>query len=737
MNAQTMHHKADGSAARAERGDGMNRRQFLVTAMAAAGGMAIGVGSGADAATMTADPAAKINPPGSELNAWIVIDPAGKVLIRVAQSEMGEGIFTALPMIVAEELGCDWADVRAEYADAGRNRETKVYRSMLTGGSGAVRRSREMLQQAGASARVRLVAAAAKKMMVDPATLVVEKGHVHHRPSKRSLGFGVLAADAAGVAIAQEPAIKTPDQFTLIGQPVARLDTPHKVTGKALYGIDVRLPGMLYAAVAVCPVFGGTVKSFDQSAILSRRGIKAVVKIDNGVAVVADNFWRAKEALAVLPIEWDKGAGAGTDSRGFAEDYRRALDGETVVAKKNGDPAPLLAAAKQPVGALYEVPYLSHAQMEPLNCTAHVTDQKVEVWIGTQNPDSALEQAAKAAGRPIEQVVLHNCFLGGGFGRRAVNDELTQAVTVSMAVGAPVKLIWTREEDMRHGRYRPQAAIRFKAAIDATGVPQALEVCTAVGSLVRSLGFGKAESGFEGAAIEGLANMPYKIPNFETRCVLKNTHVPVMFWRSVGSSQNAFAMESFIDEMAHAAGKDPLTLRRDLLDGHEDYLKVLDLLAQKGDWGKPLPAGRGRGLAIHESFGTIVGEIAEVTVGQGGTVKVDRVVAVVDCGHVVNPRTVEMQMESGIIYGLTAALTGAITIKDGAVVEGNFDTYPVMRLADSPKIETYFSLSKGTRWGGIGEPGTPPIAPALCNAIFAATGKRIRALPLLRDGKIA
>jgi isoquinoline 1-oxidoreductase beta subunit len=559
---------------------------------------------------------------------------------------------------------------------------------------------------------------------------VAANGKVTHQASGKSLNFGALAADAASIKLAQEPAIKQPHEYTLVGKSMARLDTPLKVDGSAKFGIDVKLPGMLYAAVAVCPVFGGTVKSFDGTAALKRRGVTHVLPLPNGVAVVADRFWRAKEALAAVKIDWDYGAGAGTDSQGFDHDYRAALDGAAVVAKTTGDVARGFAGGGKIIEAVYEAPHLAHAPMEPLNATASVEPDRVDVWIGTQNADAALQLAAKTAGVKPEQVYVHNCFLGGGFGRRAVNDELAQAVAVSKAVGKPVKVLWTREEDMRHDRYRPQAAIRLKAAVGAKGEIASFEARTAVGSIQRSLGWGKAESGVEPAAVEGLANIPYALDALKIDCILKNTHVPVMFWRSVGSSINAFVVEGFIDELAQAAGEDPYRFRRKLLAGRPDFLAVLDTIAERSDWDKPLPQGRARGLAIHESFGTIVGEVAEIAVSPKGEVKVERVVAGVDSGHVVNPRHVEMQIESGILYGLTAALFGQITIKDGRVEQSNFDTYQIARMSDAPRIETHLVLSGGAKWGGIGEPGTPPIAPAICNAIFAATGKRIRKLPV-------
>ena len=711
----------------------ISRRRFIVAGLSAAGGLAIGVAIPglARALPLAPEPWSKDAPTPSEVNAWILIEPDDSVVVRFARSEIGQGSFTALPMIVAEELECDWSKVRAEYASANRQvRENDVYRSMSTGGSQSVRQSREYLQQAGASARVRLIEAAARQWGVPVGECVARQGKVIHESSNRSLGYGALAADAAKITLAQEPTIKTPDQYTLIGKPMARLDTPLKINGAAKYGIDTRLPDMLYAAVAVCPVFGGTVKSYDAQKILGRRGVHSVVPIENGVAVVADRFWRAKEALAALPIEWDYGPNASTDSAQFRQAYRDALDGPAAVARNDGDTAAALANASRVVEALYEVPHVAHATMEPLNATAHVQADRVDAWLGTQNAEAALKRAAAVAGVPPEQVYVHNAFGGGGFGRRSWNDELVHAVTVSKAVGKPVKVIWAREEDMRHDRYRPQAAIRFKTALGSDGMPVALEIRTAVGSILRSLGMSTVANGVEPMAVEGLANNRYKIANQKIDCVLKNTHVPVMFWRSVGSSQNAFAMESYIDELAHAAGQDPYKFRRALLADHPDFLHVLDTVAEKGDWGKPLAAGKGRGIAIHESYGTIVGEIAEVAVSPKGEVKVERVVVAVDSGHVVNPRTVEMQMEGGVIYGLAAALYGEISIKDGRVEQANFDTYQMVRLADAPKIEVHLALTGGKKWGGIGEPGTAPIAPAVCNAIFAATGKRIRALPI-------
>jgi isoquinoline 1-oxidoreductase beta subunit len=714
----------------------LGRRDFLVTALTAAGGLAIGVsipGIG-EAASLPGVPYDAV-PPDGEVSAWIMIEPDDTVVIRVAKSEMGNGAMTAMPMIVAEELGCSWSKVRAEYASANRNlREATVYKGMTTGGSGSVRGSRPYLQQAGASARARLIQAAALRWKVPAADCQAADGKVTHGASGRSLTFGALAPEAAKVVLAQEPAIKTPDQFTLLGTPRLRLDTPSKVTGQAIFGLDVRRPDMLYAAVVLCPVPGGVLKSFDPEPVLARRGVTNVVPIPGGVAVVADRYWRARQAALTLPVEWDFGAGAGASSAQFAKAYRDALDGPLTNAKSVGDTETALKSGKV-IEAVYEVPYLAHAPMEPLNCTAHFQGDRLDIWMGTQAADSATKMAAKTAGIEPEQVYVHNCFLGGGFGRRAINDELVQAVTVAKAVGKPVKLVWTREDDMRQDRYRPQAALRFRAALGADGRPTAFVAQTAVGSILKSVApmmqINMGDNAIEPMAVEGLANLPYAIANLRVDAVLKNTHIPVMFWRSVGSSQNAFAVESFIDEMAHEAGQDPYQFRRKLLEAKPDFLRVLDMAAEKSNWGEKMPPGKGRGIAIHEAFGTIVGEVVEVAVDPKGKVRCERVVVVADCGHLANPLSAAMQLESGVIYGLTAALYDAITVKDGAVEQGNFDSYRMVRMADSPKIETYFALSGGDKWGGLGEPGTPPIAPALCNAVFAATGRRIRSLPVV------
>jgi isoquinoline 1-oxidoreductase beta subunit len=712
------------------------RRAFIVSALTAAGGLAIGVSiPGFAGAVTTPGSMPQALPVGAaEVNAWILIESDDSVTVRVAKSEMGQGIMTALAMIVAEELQCDWKKIKVEYADANRNfREGQPYKDMSTGGSSGVRVSRPFMQQAGASARVRLIEAAAKRWKVPASECQAVDGQVVHAAGKTSLGYGALAADAAKINLEAEPAIKTPDQFTLIGKPQARLDTRVKVNGEAIFGMDIRVPNMLYAAVVTCPVPGGTLKSYDAKPILARRGIHSVVPLPGGAAVVADRFWRAKQAAEAMQVEWDYGAGAGVNSADIRREYRAALDGPVENAKTVGDVASVFKNGKV-IEAVYEAPYLAHATMEPLNCTVHVQPDRVDIWMGTQAPDHAAGLAAEAVGMSADKIYIHNCYLGGGFGRRAANDEMMQAVAIAKTLDQPVKLVWTREEDMRHDRYRPLAAIRFRSVLDKDGMPSAIEAQTAVGSILKSLGailyLPSLMKGLEPMAVEGLVNMPYAVPNLKVDAAIKNNHVPIMFWRSVGSSQNAFAVESFIDELAHASGQDAYRFRRKMLEGQPDYLRVLDMAAEKSNWDQKMPPGHGRGIAIHEAFGTIVSEVVEVAVDDKGKVRCERVVAVVDCGHVINPLNVAMQLESGIIYGLTAALYDEITIKDGAVEQGNFDNYQMVRMADAPKIETYLALSGGSKWGGIGEPGTPPIAPALCNAIFAATGQRIRSLPV-------
>jgi isoquinoline 1-oxidoreductase beta subunit len=707
----------------------LSRRSFITTAVTAAGGFALGIGIGesAEAATLSVRPwgdeAARY--PG-EINAWVVIDPDDSVIIRYGRAEMGQGSFTALPQILTEELECDWAFVKPEYASANRNlRDNKVYGSLSTGGSRAVRETGQMVQQAGASARERLIAAAAKRWNVPAQDCVAAMSKVTHKPTGRTFRFGELAAEAAAIKLDKEPAIKTPDAFKFIGQRIARLDVPLKINGTAMYGIDLAVPDMVQAAIMACPVFGGTVKSVDERAIAGRRGNLQVVKLKDAVAVVADRYFRAKAALDAIAIEWEVGAAGATDSAQFRKAYIDALDQKGAVARHDGNVDAAMPTAAKVIEATYDVPIIAHAPMEPLNAIAHVQADRVDVWVGTQNADLALTFAAQASGVKPESVFIHNTFSGGGFGRRLRPDEVAQAVAVAKATGKPVKLIWSREEEIRQGRYRTQAAIRFKAGFAADGTALALDIRNSAGSSNPQ----NARDGLDPQTTQGLSNTAYKLPNLRVTSILKNTHVPLGPWRAPGHSQNVFFVESFVDEMAHAAGKDPVALRRELLAHRPDFQRVLDLLVDKGDWGKPMPAGKGRGIAIHDSYDSVVGMIAEVAVANG-EVKVERVVIACDCGVMVNPRGVETQLEGGMIYGLSAALFGEITIKNGRVVEGNFDTYPVVRLKDAPKTEVYLTPTAGKKWGGVGEPGATMIQPAVTNAIFAATGKRLRSLPI-------
>src|SRR5712672_990271 len=705
----------------------LSRREFVVSTLSAAGGLAIGVSTSADAASLSVRPwgndALKHS---GEINAWVLIEPDDTVIIRYGRAEMGQGSFTALPQILTEELECDWTFVKPEYASANRNhKENKVYGSLSTGGSRAVRETGEMVQQAGASARERLIAAAAKRWSVPASDCAAAMSKVTHKPTGRTLRYGELAVEAAAIKLDKEPAIKTPDQFKFIGRRIARLDVPHQINGTAIYGIDLEVPNMVHAAIIACPVFGGTVKSVDERAIAGRRGVMQVVKLKDAVAVIADRHWRAQTALDMLPIEWEVGAPGSTDSAQFRKAYLDALDETGVDARHDGNVDAAMQTAARVIEATYDVPIIAHAPMEPLNAIAHVLPDRVDVWVGTQNADLALTFAARASGVKPESVFIHNTFSGGGFGRRLRPDEVAQAVAVAKAIGKPVKLIWSREEEIRQGRYRTQAAIRFKAGFAADGTALALDIRNSAGSSNP----GAVKDGLDPQTMQGLINTAYKLPNFRIVSILKNTHVPLGPWRAPGNSQNVFFMERFIDEMGHAAGKDPVALRRELLANRPDFQQVIDLLVEKGDWGKPMPRGKGRGVAVHESYDSIVGMIAEVAVANG-EVKVERVVIACDCGVVVNPRGVETQLEGGMIYGLSAALFGEITVKNGRVEQGNFDTYPVVRFKDAPKTEVYITPTPGKKWGGVGEPGATMIQPAVTNAIFAATGKRLRALPI-------
>ncbi len=716
----------------------LTRRQFVITGSTLAGGLALGLFVPGAARAATPELGAQywgadaIDP--NEVTAWVTIDPNDVVTLRCPMAEMGQGTASGLPMLLAEELECDWDKVKVEFASVNRNiRENNVYRDMLTVGSRGIRSSWEYVQQAGASARARLIAAGAAKWNVPAAQCNAVKGTVVHAASGRSLRYGELAQDAAKVVLAAEPAIKPPAQFKLAGTRQPRLDSEIKSTGTAKFGIDTHQEGQLFASIMSCPVPGGKVVSVDQTAIKGRRGIQRVVRLDDAVAVVADNYWRANQAVKALKITWDAGDGGKAESAQIRADYIESLDAPMIAARDDGDAKGIIAKAANVVEAVYETPLLAHATMEPLNATVLLGADRLDIWMGSQSALANARMAAQIAGLKPEQVYFHQTYLGGGFGRRTNGDDLRQAIEVAKAgkIDKPLQLLWSREQDMRADRYRPQSVVRMKGALGADGALEALHIESVCGSIQ-----GKTD-GVDGPAVEGIGpSVPYnKVANWYTGLVNKNSNIPVSYWRSVGGSQNTFYLESFVDELAHAAGKDPVEFRRSLTD-RVDTLAVLNKLAEVSNWGTPLPAGRGRGISLADNHGALGGHVAEVTVDNQGNVRVDRVYAATDAYHVVNPNLVEAQIEGGVIFGMTAMLYGEITIKDGAPQQSNFDTYRMVRLADAPAIETYLTLTGGNdnagkpKWGGVGECSVAPIAAAIANAIFAASGKRIRSLPL-------
>jgi isoquinoline 1-oxidoreductase beta subunit len=714
----------------------LTRRHFVITAATALGGFAIGLSAMAPharAAGVRTYPWDDDAYNAHDIDAWIAIDPDDSILIRYQRSEMGQGSMTALPMMIAEELQCDWSKVRVEYASPNRNiRENRVYGDMVSTGSRTVRGSQKLVQQVGASARERLIAAAAARWNVPASECTAAASVVTHGPSGRTLRYGEVAADAAKVKLAKEPAIKPPDQFTFIGKPMPRLDVPHKINGSAKFGIDAQVPGMVFAAINACPVPGGKLKSVDESPAIGAPGVIKVVKLPDAVAVVATgSYWRAKQALARLQPEWDVGEAGTVDSELLSKQFRAALSEPMLTARNDGNVDQAMQGAAKTFEAIYETPYLSHSPMEPMNATVHLQPDRLDAWFGTQSAEEALRTAARVSGLKPEQVYIHNAFVGGGFGRRSANDDVAQAIAIAKVVQRPVKLVWTREEDTRQDKFRPHAVVAFKAGVGADGMPIAWSMRVVTSSILATAGRPAPADKPEPMAVAGLVGNGYNVPNTRVEALMKNTHLPVWFWRAPGANQHVFAIESFLDEMAAAAGLDPYQMRRKLLQHEPDWLKVLDTAAEKGDWGKPLPKGSGRGIAICEDTDSLCAQVAEVTVKPNGDVKVNRVTVALDTRYMVNPLTIAEQCEGAVIFGLSAALYGKITLKDGAPVQGNFDTYRMVRLAEAPKIDVHLIPSGGKLWGGAGEPGTPPIAGAVANAIFAATGKRIRTLPII------
>ena len=670
---------------------------------------------------------------GPEITAWIVIASDDTVTIRVAKSEMGQGSFTALPMLVAEELECDWSKVKAEFAPPHENRRrNRIWGNMSTGASRSIGTSQNDLRQAGAIAREMLIAAAAAQWNVPGSECAAADGTITHRPSGRTVTFGGVAAAAATMSPPAQVKLKDPKDWKLIGTRQRRLEVADKVTGKPIYGIDVRLPDMLYATILQCPVFAGTLRSVDETKLAGMRGIRRVIRLPDAVAVVADSWWYASKAAAALHVSWDVGDKADVSSATIHAALREGLSaGDARTGRSDGNVDAALARAVTRIEADYEVPFLAHATMEPQNCTARVTADLVEIWVPTQDGETALAIAANAAGVPPSQVVVHKTMLGCGFGRRGIfQDFVRQAVLIAKEMGQPVKLVWTREEDTRHDFYRPVAAARMTAGLDADGTPIAWKIRTAGQSIIAAISPRVMQFGVDRNFLQGLLeDMPYDVPNYLVDFAMRNTSVPVGVWRSVNHSQNAFFKESFVDEMAHAAGIDNYLFRRKLLGSKPRQLAVLDAAATSAGWGTPAAPGMFRGIALHDSQGSICVQVAEISVDSAGKLRVHRVVSAIDAGHVVNPLTVELQTESAVVYALSAALYGEISVKGGQVEQSNFHDYPMLRMAEMPLVETVIVTSGGS-WGGVGETPVPPLAPALCNAIFSATGKRIRSLPL-------
>ncbi len=710
-------------------GGEVNRRSFVIGASVAGGGLALGFAIPFVASSAAPARAADRAP---EITCWVVVAPDNTVTIRVAHAEMGQGALTGLAMLVAEELECDWATVKTEFVSPADNlRRSQLWGDTSTGASRSIASSQAYLRRAGATAREMLIAAAAARWRVPPAQCSARNSVIVHRPSGRTLTFGAVAADAAKIEPPSHVDVKPPRAWRLAGTPRKRLDVFDKVTAKPVYAIDVRLPGMLYAAIMQCPVFGGALKSIDYSPIVTMAGVRGVVPMPDAVAVVADSWWRAKRAIDTLQVDWDDCGNAGISGASIAEAVRAGLAAtDSQIGRADGDAAAALSRATRRIEADYTVPFLAHATMEPQTCTAHVTSDGVEIWVPTQDPATALATAALAAGVPNDKVTVHRTMLGGGFGRRGpIQEYVRQAVVVAKEFEEPVKLVWSREEDIAHDLYRPCGMARLSAGLDADGMPVALTIRLAGPSFVASLVPGFGANIIDRTFVSGLAEeMPYDVPNYLVNSVVCPTPVPLGVWRAINYTQNAFYKESFVDEMAHAAGIDPYLYRRKLLSRVPRNLAVLDAVAKHADWGAPLPAGVFRGIALNEACGSYCAQVVEASVGAGG-VRVHRVVSAIDPGHVVNPLSVEMQTQGAIIYALTAALDGEITIKAGAAEQSNFDTYRMLRLADAPKVETVI-VPSGDFWGGVGEPPVPPLAPALCNAVFAATGTRIRSLPL-------
>jgi isoquinoline 1-oxidoreductase subunit beta len=707
-------------------GRNLSRRTFIQAAAASGGGLMLSL-----RLPFAQDEAQAAGTDGFAPDAFIRIGSDGQIILTMPYVEMGQGTYTSVPMLIAEELEVDLNQVRLEHAPPNE----KLYANPLlgvqaTGNSNAMRGAWKPLRQAGATARTMLVAAAAKRWKVDPASCRAQSGEVRHPPTRRSIKYGKLAADAARLPVPQNVALKEPREFKLIGTPAKRLDTPAKVNGAAVYGIDVRPPGVKIATLAQSPVFGGRLKSVDDSAAKAVKGVRQIVRLDDAVAVVADHMGAAKKGLAALKIEWDEGPHAQLDTAAIAAELEQATLKPGAVAQNVGDADKAMAGALTKVEAIYQVPFLAHATMEPMNCTVHVRKGECEIWIGNQALARVQAMAAQAAGLPPEKVIVRNHLLGGGFGRRLEADGAVRAVQIAQQVDGPVKVVWTREEDIQHDMYRPYWFDRISAGLDKDGKPVAWNHRFAGSSVIARWLPPGFKNGLDPDSTEGAIDLVYDLPNFHVEYVrVEPAGIPTAFWRSVGPSHNVFVTESFIDELAAAAKQDAVAYRRALLDKSPRAKAVLDLAAQKAAWGQPLPQGSGRGVSLQFAFGSYQAQVAQVEVSKSGTVRVRRVTCAMDCGTVVNPDTVQAQLQSGIIFGTTAALFGEITLKNGRVEQTNFDTYQVLRMSDVPDIEVHVVKSAEPP-GGMGETGTSAIVPAIANAIFAATGKRLRKMPI-------
>jgi isoquinoline 1-oxidoreductase beta subunit len=705
-----------------------SRRRFLKSSAALAGGLVIAfrLPERGGPARAQGAPKAPVHP-----NAFLRVAKDGTVTVMVKNLEFGQGVTTALPMLVAEELECDWARVRAELAPAAPEYAHTAFGMQMTGGSMSVVDSWTQLRTVGAQARAMLVAAAAQQWKAKPEACRAEKGFVRG-PGGKKASFGSLAEAAGKLPVPDKVVLKDPKQFRLIGKPTRRLDTAERIEGRSVFGLDVKRPGLHTALVAHAPVFGARVASFSAEKVKSVPGVTHVVELPQGVAVVAKTFWAAKKGRDALEVRWDLGPGASVSTEGLRAQYAELAKKPGPMARRPADPAALKGAAKTVV-AEYEVPFLAHAPMEPLNCTVEFRGDSAEIWCGSQFQTVDQAAAAKVLGLPPEKVTLNTMPAGGGFGRRAnpASDYVTEACEIARAVKVPVKVVWTREDDIRGGYYRPMYVHRVEAGLDAGGAIVGWSHTIVGQSILKGTAFEPylVKDGIDHTSVEGAADTPYDIPNLAVTLHTPQTVVPSLWWRSVGHSHTAFVMETMVDELAAAAGEDPVAFRRKLLAKQPRLVAALDLAAQKAGWGKPLPKGRGRGVAVHESFGSVCAQVAEVSI-EKGEVKVHRVVAAFDCGLVVNPLTVEAQVQGAIAFGLSAALHGAITLEDGRVRQSNFHDYRVLRMSEMPVVEVHIVPSTADKPTGVGEPATPPIAPAVANAIFAVTGKRPRVLPL-------